>query len=126
VTAVFYTAVALYYTSASEDAVITQIFTAAYVWILIYAIYHVLVLVSRFTNPNVERPFKLSLAVPVAGLLMTVYVWYKAFEGAHGDFGTSAVQWILIPAVAITVLSFVLKGSAGIVDHLEDEVSQEI
>ncbi|MDH4116415.1 MAG: APC family permease [Acidimicrobiia bacterium] len=126
VTAVFYTSVALYYTSAAEDAVITQIFTAAYVWILIYAIYHVLVLVSRFTNPDVDRPFKLPLAVPAVGLVMTLYVWYKAFEGAHGDFGSSAVKWILIPSVVITIVSYVIRDSANIVDHLEEEVHQEI
>jgi amino acid transporter len=126
VTSIFYTAVALYYTSASDDAVVTQIFSAAYVWILIYAIYHVLVLASRFTNPNVARPFKLPLLVPTVGLLMTVYVWFKAFEGAHSVFGERAAKWILLPALVITVVSYGIKGSAGIVDHLDQEVHQEI
>jgi amino acid transporter len=125
-TAVFYTSVALYYTAAEEDAVISQIFTAAYVWILIYAIYHVLVLVSRFTNPDVDRPFKLPLLVPLFGLAMTLFVWWKAFEVDHGFFGPRALRFILLPSIIVAVLSVLLRGQSGIVDHLEEEVHQQI
>jgi amino acid transporter len=125
-TAVFYTSVALYYTAAEVDAVISQIFTAAYVWILIYAIYHVLVLVSRFTNPDVDRPFKLPLLVPLFGLAMTLFVWWKAFEVDHGFFGPRALKFILLPSIIVAVLSVLLRGQSGIVDHLEEEVHQQI
>jgi amino acid transporter len=125
-TATFYTAVALYYTAAEADAVVSQIFTAAYVWILIYAIYHLLVLISRFTNPNVDRPFKLPLLVPLFGLAMTLFVWWKAFEVDHGFFGPRALQFILLPSLIVAVLSVLLRGQSGIVDHLDEEVHQQI
>ncbi|MGF1666706.1 MAG: APC family permease [Acidimicrobiia bacterium] len=123
-TAVLYTTVAIAY-----GGVIEQIFTAAYVWILLYAIYHVLVIVSRFTNPNVSRPFKLPLAVPIIGFLMTVYVWWNAFlpfADGHAFFGPRAAMFILLPSLVVAILSVALRKYSGIVDHLEEEVHQQI
>jgi amino acid transporter len=123
-TAVVYTAVAIAY-----GGVIEQIFTAAYVWILLYAIYHVLVVVSRFTNPDVERPFKLPLAVPIVGFVMTVYVWWNAFlpfADGHAFFGPRALWLIFLPALVVAIISVALRGTSGIVDHLDEEVHQQI
>ncbi len=121
-TAVVYTATAIAY-----GAVIEQIFTAAYVWILLYAIYHVLVMVSRYVNPDVDRPFKLPLAVPALGFLLTIYVWWEAFrpDGGHSFFGGRAI-WIVFIAAAAAIISYAIRGMSGISDHLEEEVHQEI
>ena len=65
--ATFVTAVLYVWVAISYGGVVEQIFTAAYVWILLYAIYHVLVVASRYVNPGVDRPFKLPLIVPIIG-----------------------------------------------------------
>lgn len=122
-TAIVYTVVAITY-----GGVVEQIFTAAYTWILLYAIYHVLVLVSRFTNPSVARPFKLPLIVPAIGLALTLYVWWNAFlpfDEGHAFFGPRAA-WMFGGSAVGAVLCWVLRGSSGVVDHLTDEVTQKI
>jgi len=121
-TAVVYTAVAISY-----GAVVEQIFTAAYVWILLYAAYHVLVIVSRYVNPDVVRPFQLPLAVPAVGFLLTIYVWWEAFKAddGHSFFGGRAV-WIILIAAAAALVSYALRGSSGVEDHLEEEVHQQL
>ncbi len=123
VTAVVYTWVAIAY-----GGVIEQIFTAAYTWILLYAVYHVLVIVSRFTNSSVDRPFKLPLVVPALGLAMTLYVWWNAFlpvSDGHAFFGRRAL-WMVGGSFVGAVLCWLLRSSSGVVDHLSEEVEQKI
>lgn len=120
VTAIFYG-----YTAIKFGGVVDQIYTAAYLWILIYAIYHVLVVVSRYANPGVERPFKLPVLVPVVGFGLTLWVWWKAFEGAHGLFGGRAL-WIVAGSVVAALLGILLQRTSGIESKLEEEVRQEV
>jgi len=121
VTAIAYTLVAVQY-----GGVVEQIFTAAYVWILLYAVYHVLVIASRYTNPDVDRPFKLPLAVPAAGLVFTVYIWWNAFasDGGHAFFGKRAI-WMVVGSAVAAVICYAMRGSSGMTDRLVDEVHQE-
>ncbi|MGH8912058.1 MAG: APC family permease, partial [Acidimicrobiia bacterium] len=128
VTAVLYVTVAISY-----GAVVEQIFTAAYVWILLYAIYHVLVVASRYVNPDVERPFKLPLIVPILGFALTIYLWWAAFKDpidesgltGHGFFGPRGL-WVIGGSLVAAVISYALRGSSGVADHLEAEVQQDI
>lgn len=128
VTAVIYVVVAISY-----GAVVEQIFTAAYVWILLYAIYHVLVVASRYVNPDVERPFKLPLIVPILGFLFTMYLWWAAFKDpidesgltGHGFFGPRGL-WIIGGSLVAALVSYALRRSSGMADRLEAEVHQDV
>ena len=131
VTAVIYVIVAISY-----GAVVEQIFTAAYVWILLYAIYHVLVVASRYVNPGVDRPFKLPLIVPIIGFLFTIYLWWAAFKDpldpsdpssvtGHGFFGPRGL-WIIGGSLVAAIISYALRGSSGVTDRLDEEVSQAV
>lgn len=127
VTAVLYVIVAISY-----GAVVEQIFTAAYVWILLYAIYHILVVASRYVNPDVERPFKLPIVVPVVGFLFTMYLWWAAFKDpiddsgltGHGFFGPRGL-WMIGGSLVAAIISYAMRGMAGQADHLEEELHQE-
>lgn len=118
VTAVLYTVAAI----AFQD-VIDLIFTAAYAWLVIYVFYHLLVIGSRFSNPDVTRPFKLPIWVPMIGLVLTVVGIYYAFKGAHGLYGVRSI-WIFAGALVAAVISYLLRGSSGMESHLHDEIHQ--
>lgn len=131
VTAVLYVVVAI-----SFGGVVEQIFTAAYVWILLYAIYHVLVVASRFVNPDVERPFRLPLIVPIFGFAFTMYLWWAAFSdpldpddpaagSLHRFFGPRGL-WLIGGSLVAAIVSYALRNTSGVSDKLEEEVAQEI
>ena len=131
--ATFVTAVLYVFVAISYGAVVEQIFTAAYVWILLYAIYHVLVVASRFVNPDVERPFKLPLIVPILGFILTIYLWWAAFKDpidesgltGHGFFGPRGL-WIIGGSLVAAIISYALRGMSGVTDRLDEEVSQAV
>jgi amino acid transporter len=131
--ATFVTAVLYVWVAISYGAVVEQIFTAAYVWILLYAIYHVLVVASRYVNPSVDRPFKLPLIVPVLGFLFTIYLWWAAFKDpidesgltGHGFFGPRGL-WIIGGSLVAAIVSYALRGTSGVTDRLDEEVSQAV
>lgn len=128
VTAVIYVFIAISY-----GTVVEQIFTAAYVWILLYAIYHLLVIASRYVNPDVARPFRLPLIVPVIGFVFTMYLWWAAFKDpidesgltGHGFFGPRGL-WIIGGSLVAALISYALRGTAGVSDRLDEEVHQEV
>lgn len=82
VTAVVYAVIAIFF-----NDVVTLIYAGSYAWVIIYIFWHLLVIVSRFTNPDVERPFRLPLVVPVIGAIGTAFALYYAFQGTHGTYG---------------------------------------
>ena len=131
--ATFVTAVLYVWVAISYGAVVEQIFTAAYVWILLYAIYHVLVVASRYVNPGVDRPFKLPLIVPILGFLFTIYLWWAAFKDpidesgltGHGFFGPRGL-WIIGGSLVAAVISYALRGTSGVADRLDEEVRQTV
>jgi hypothetical protein len=57
--------------------------------VIIYICWHLLVIVSRFTNPDVDRPLRLPLVVPIIGAAGTVFALYYAFQGQHGMYGNA-------------------------------------
>ncbi len=120
VTAVLYTAAAI----AFQD-VIELIFSAAYAWLVLYVGYHVMVITSRFTNPDVDRPFKLPLVMPVIGVLGTIVAIYYAFAGVHGLFGVRSI-WIFVGSLVAALAAYALRGSSGMAEHLAEEIHQEL
>ena len=106
VTAVIYVLVGNY-----ASSVVDLIFAGAYVWLILYVVYHLLVIISRINDPGAERPFRLPLIVPIIGALATIYGIYQAFAGAHEVFLPMAV-WILVGSLAAAVVSYALKGTA--------------
>ena len=131
--ATFVTAVLYVWVAISYGAVVEQIFTAAYVWILLYAIYHVLVVASRYVNPGVDRPFKLPLIVPIIGFVFTIYLWWAAFKDpidesgltGHGFFGPRGL-WIIGGSLVAAIISYALRGTSGVTDRLDEEVRQTV
>jgi amino acid transporter len=95
-------------------------------------VYSLLVVVSRYVNPHVERPFKLPIAVPVVGFLVTAYMLWAAFkdpieEGGptgHSFFGGRAV-WMILAALVVAAIGIALEKTSGVTSHLEQEVHQE-
>ncbi len=127
-TAVLYTFVTIYWGIVADGGagVGDLIFTAAYVWMLLYITYHVLVAGSRYVNPDVNRPFKLPLVVPVIGFLLTVYVWYQTFTGGGHDFYGPRALWMILGSAVVAVISYAMRGSSGQADHLEEELHQTV
>ncbi len=130
-TAAAYVIVTIYFGIVKDGGagVVDLIFTAAYVWMLLYVSYHAIVIMGRFVTTDVERPFKLPLWVPAVGFVATLYVWWTAFgggteESAHGFFGPRA-GWMIGGSAAAAVISYALRGTSGVVDHLEEEIHQE-
>jgi amino acid transporter len=132
-TAILFTAVLYSFAAIRFGGVLELIFTAAYVWLLLYVLYSLLVVVSRFVNPDVERPFKLPLAVPIVGFIVTAYLLWAAFKDpledggptGHEFFGGRAL-WMIGVAAVIAILGVVLEKASGITSRLEDEVHQEV
>lgn len=87
-TAVLFTAPALV-----SSQVVTWLYSAAYVWIILYALFHVLALVNRRVNPNSNRAFRgrwFTVSASV-GVVVTLSVLYFAFAGSHLEFGGRAL-----------------------------------
>ncbi|HXF72544.1 MAG TPA: APC family permease [Actinomycetota bacterium] len=108
VTAALYIAVTIPF-----NQVVDMIFSAAYAWVILYVIWHVLVIVSRFTNPHAERPFRLPLVVPVIGIAGTILALYYAYAGAHGIYGVRSL-WVFGGALVAALISYGLRGTSGI------------
>ena len=89
-------------------SVVSLILSAAYAWATLYIAYHVLVIVSRFTRPEVARPFALPLWVPALGVVGTIVSIGYAFAGAHGEFGVRSL-FVFAVAAVLAGLSFGLR-----------------
>jgi amino acid transporter len=109
VTAVLYCVIAIFF-----NDVVALIYAGSYAWVIIYICWHLLVIVSRFTNPDVERPFRLPLAVPVIGAAGTVFALYYAFQGQHGTYGVLSLA-IFAAALLAALVSYALaRGQARV------------
>ncbi len=78
------------------DKVTDWIFSAAYIWLLIYACYHIL----RGMDAIKRKESKRVLWVPAIGLVGTIVSIYFSFDGAHQFFGLRALFIIGIAALA--------------------------
>jgi len=71
-----------------------------------------LVIISRRSDPDTERAFRLPLIVPIIGAVATIYGIYQAVAGAHGTFIPIALC-ILVGSLVAAVISYSLKGTSG-------------
>ncbi len=102
VTAVLYCVIAIFF-----NDVVALIYAGSYAWVIIYVFWHLLVIVSRFTDPGVARPFRLPLAVPIIGAAGTVFALYYAFQGQHGMYGILSLA-IFAGALVAALASYAL------------------
>jgi amino acid transporter len=102
VTAVLYCVIAIFF-----NDVVALIYAGSYAWVIIYICWHLLVIVSRFTNPDVDRPFRLPLVVPIIGAVGTIFALYYAFQGQHGTYGILSLL-IFAGALVAALVSYAL------------------
>jgi amino acid transporter len=105
--AIVFTAAVYCIVAISFNDVVTLIFAGSYAWVIIYILWHLLVVVSRFTNPDVERPFRLPLIVPIIGAVGTAVALYYAFQGAHVTYGLPSL-YIFGGALLAALASYAL------------------
>ena len=110
-TAIIVTAVLYVIVGATAGTVVDLIFTGAYLWLLLYVAYHILVIVGRVADPDVDRPFKLPLIVPIIGALATIFGIYQAFAGAHSAF-LPLVIYVLAGSLVAAVISYSVRPRA--------------
>jgi amino acid transporter len=106
VTAAVYCVVAIFF-----HDVVDLIYAGSYAWVIIYIGWHLLVIISRFTNPDVDRPFRLPLWVPIIGAGGTVFALYYAFQGAHGTYGLMSL-YLFAGALLAALASYALARRA--------------
>ncbi|WP_248898227.1 APC family permease [Haloplanus halobius] len=63
--------------------VVSLIRLAAVVWLLTYVWVLVLAIKFRFSHPDLERPFKRHIGFYVLGILLILFVFWKAYSGAY-------------------------------------------
>lgn len=105
VTATLVTFVLYQIPSLSGAGVIDWIYSAAYAWILLYLAFHCLAIANQRSAPGGSCSIrsKWIIASASAGIALTVFGLFFAFEGAHGTYGGRALV-ILGGALAFTIL----------------------
>lgn len=113
VTATLFTVVVYLVPALFNSAVIDWVFSAAYVWVLLYGVMHVLSLLHGLREGH-RSHFGRRWPIPVAltGLAGTGAGLYYAFAGSHLQYGGRALIALGI-ALAVTALSDVLSRQAG-------------
>lgn len=93
----------------SSGEVVVWIYSAAYLWAVLYVVFHVLALLNRRLKPEREQTFSGWWFQPMAvvGIVLTTFSIYYAFAGTHGEFGGRALLVMLVALVA-AVFSFVI------------------
>ena len=92
-----------------NTAVVNLLFTAAYVWIIMYICFHLLSICNRKLHP--ERTFGMGEGYTpwaYAGVIATLITLYYAFLGAHEEFGFRAFIMLLVAAI-IAVVSIAIR-----------------
>ncbi len=94
--------------------VLDWVFAGAYVWLLIYAAYHLLLLANRVTRRS-DDPLLLGRAgmtVGLVGFVFSVGAIYYAFLGAHSVFLPKAL-WVIGVALVASVVAVGVPGDGG-------------
>ena len=96
-TFVFYSVLAL-----SSGEVVKWIYSAAYLWAILYVVFHVLALLNRRLKPKACEAFTGRWFQPMAaaGVILTTLTIYYAFAGTHLEFGGRALLVMLVALVA--------------------------
>lgn len=89
--------------------VIDWVYSAAYAWIILYVIFHVLAVFNRIKHPGAAKAFQGRWFVPTAGtgLMLTGIALYYAFQGAHAYYGMRAAA-VLAAALVITIIIWLM------------------
>ncbi len=87
-------------------AVVDWLYSAAYVWVLLYLVFHVLALIHKLSKRSANEGLPRALAIPVSclGIVATSAGLYYAFAGGHTAYGGRALIVLLI-AATISVIS---------------------
>ncbi|NJL88106.1 MAG: APC family permease [Leptolyngbyaceae cyanobacterium SM1_1_3] len=93
-----------------SSEVIQWLYSAAYVWILLYVVFHMLAIASRKFRPELPRAFTGAWFVPMAtaGVALTLVTLYYAFAGSHAEFGGRALV-VILAALAAAVVSLAIS-----------------
>ncbi len=95
--------------------VVDWIFAGAYVWLLIYLAYHLLLIANRFLGSARHSDHLLGvfgIPVAIAGFVLTLVGLYYAFLGAHLFFLQKAA-WVIGLALLASVVAIVLPHDHG-------------
>ena len=86
----------------SSGEVVVWIYSAAYLWAIVYVVFHVLALLNRRLKPEALQAFsgKWFQPMAVAGIILTTLTIYYAFAGSHLEFGGRALLVMLVALVA--------------------------
>jgi len=105
-----------------SSQVVDWLYSAAYVWTLLYVVFHVLAFANRILRPESNGAFPRSvvLVVGAAGVVLTLLALYYAFLGSHGAYGSRGLV-VLAAALAATAASFRLRKSAHLTGTARDE-----
>jgi amino acid transporter len=89
--------------------VIDWVYSGAYLWILLYVVFHLFALINRIVHPDSEKAFsgKWFNAVAIIGIIVTLVGLHYAFEGAHAYYGLRA-GIVLLLALSVTAISFMM------------------
>ena len=93
----------------SSGEVVKWIYSAAYLWVVLYVAFHALALLNRRLKPKTSQAFSGWWFQPmtVAGIVLTTLSIYYAFAGSHVEFGGRALLVILV-ALGAAIFSFVI------------------
>jgi amino acid transporter len=81
--------------------VVDWIYTAAYVWLLLFAVYHVLLIAIRRRQPAAPEVFQVPAWLPWVGLaLVFLSLYYSFIELGHARYGGRAVLLVAVVAAA--------------------------
>lgn len=90
--------------------VIPWLLPAAFIWILLYGVLHLLVLVDRWRFPGRARPLGLPASVPVLGLLATAAAIPVVFRAVDVVGLAGRAAWVLAVAAITTALALSVRG----------------
>ncbi len=88
-----------------SQAVIDWLYSAAYVWVLLYVVLHALALGNRFARPGAVRtlPAGALLGVTVGGIASALVTLCFAFAGHHLHYGPRVLLVLLLALGAATI-----------------------
>ncbi|MHC5021201.1 MAG: APC family permease [Planctomycetota bacterium] len=93
--------------------VLEWIYSAAYVWLLLYVVYHLLALVRRWREPAGSGAFgRWFLIVPLTGIPATLAALWIAFGGSHATFGLGALAVGAVAALGTAAVTVARRAPA--------------
>ena len=103
-TSVLYSVLAL-----SSGEVVEWVYSAAYLWAILYVVFHLLAVLNQRLKPKTSQVFSGKWFQPMAvvGIILTTLSIYYAFAGSHVEFGGRALLVMLV-AFVVAIFSLVM------------------